>query len=69
MNKPLAVNDAQLAMVRTVAARLRPSVRDLFLRVIASELSDERPITDAAVRAAIDTVFSVVAQSKEKANA
>jgi hypothetical protein len=57
MNKPLKLSDRQLALVRTASAKLRPSVRNLFMKCMANALTANP--SDEDVRAAIDTIFSI----------
>jgi hypothetical protein len=64
MNHPLAFSDAQLALVQHAAALLAPQLRGRFLTLLAHELRDTTPITDDAVRQAIDAILRA-ASTKE----
>jgi hypothetical protein len=68
MTKPLALTDAQLAIVRSAPAKLRPSARNLFMRCIANSLTATP--SDADVRETIATIFSITKSgAKETTNA
>jgi hypothetical protein len=57
MNKLLKLTDHQLALVRAASAKLRPSVRNLFMRCMANALPADP--SDADIRKAINTIFSI----------